>query len=94
MSVDTTNTTAPDAATLAIILDGAAMEAPDGVEAIFDNPPNQNGLAIAIITVTMVIATLCIFMRAYARVYLLRKVGLEESESLDLDGADMFADLI
>ncbi|KPM43161.1 hypothetical protein AK830_g3392 [Neonectria ditissima] len=69
---------ASDAAALAELLDTPAMEPPKGVTADFDNPPNQNGLAIAIITLTMVIATICLVLRLYARVYLLRKVQIEE----------------
>ena len=63
---------------LAAVLDMPAMEAPEGVEPDFDNPPNENGLALAIITVTLAIGTLCVLLRAYGRVYLLRKVGIEE----------------
>lgn len=57
-----------------------AMVAPEGETANFENPPNENTMAMVIITVTLVIATLCIMLRAYGRVYLLRKVGIEEGE--------------
>lgn len=68
---------------LAAALEMPAMEAPKGVKANFDNPPNENGLALAIITTTLVIGTLCVLLRAYARVYLLRKVQIEESACIE-----------
>jgi hypothetical protein len=67
-------------AELAAMLDMPAMEPPEGQEANFENPPNENALALGIITVTLVIGTLCVLLRAYARVYLLRKVQIEEGE--------------
>ncbi|KAI1384386.1 uncharacterized protein F4822DRAFT_432933 [Hypoxylon trugodes] len=67
-----------DAATLEAFLDTPAMPAPEGVTPVFDNPPNQNSLGITVLTVCLVISTVCVCLRAYARVYLLRKVQVEE----------------
>lgn len=67
-------------AELAAMLEMPAMEPPAGQEANLENPPNENALAMGIITSTLVIGTLCVLLRAYARVYLLRKVQIEEGE--------------
>ncbi|PLN82690.1 hypothetical protein BDW42DRAFT_166408 [Aspergillus taichungensis] len=59
-------------------LNGPALAPPPGVKPNFVNPPNENGVATGVLTACAVVATLCFFMRAYARVWLLRKVQLEE----------------
>lgn len=61
-------------------LDGPALAPPKGVKPNFDNPPNQNGMAQAILAVCAAVATICLFLRGYARVYLLRKVQVEEGK--------------
>lgn len=66
---------------IAAILDMEAMPVPPGEVRDYDNPPNENGLAMAIITITLVIGTLCVILRGYARLYLLRKVQVEEGKS-------------
>lgn len=63
----------------ALDLDGPALAPPDGVTPNFDRVENQNELAIFVLTLCAVVATLCLFLRAYARAWLLRKVGLEEA---------------
>lgn len=55
-----------------------ALAPPEGVTPNFDNPPNQNGLAWAVTTTCMVIATLCLFVRCYARLWIEKKVRIEE----------------
>lgn len=62
------------------ILNGPAMAPPEGETSDFTNPPNENPLAIGVLVTMIVISTLCVLIRLYARVYLLRKVQLEESE--------------
>ncbi|KAL2843707.1 hypothetical protein BJY01DRAFT_248482 [Aspergillus pseudoustus] len=59
-------------------LDGPALAPPEGVIPQLDNPPNNNGLAIAVLSVCAVFATVCCFMRGYARLVLLRKFQIEE----------------
>lgn len=83
--------TGEDAATeaLAAVLDSPAMPAPEGVTPNFDDPPNMNGLAVAIIRLTLVIASVCLLLRAYARVYLLRKAQIEQGKSACLVTATM-----
>lgn len=62
------------------ILNGPAMAPPTGETSNFSNPPNENPLAIGVLVTMIVISTLCVLIRLYARVYLLRKVQAEESE--------------
>ncbi|KAH7015830.1 hypothetical protein EDB80DRAFT_833012 [Ilyonectria destructans] len=63
---------------LEALLAAPALEPPTGVTANFDHPPNRNGLAWAVTTFCMVVATLCLLLRAYARLWLARKVSAEE----------------
>lgn len=60
-------------------LEGPAMVPPDGVEPNFENPENQNALAWGVLTTCVVVATVSLLLRAYGRVYLMRKVQAEES---------------
>ncbi|RAH46719.1 uncharacterized protein BO95DRAFT_431040 [Aspergillus brunneoviolaceus CBS 621.78] len=55
-----------------------ALAAPEGVTPDFDNPPNHNSLAWGIITVCTVVATLCMCLRIYVRVWLDRSIRLED----------------
>ncbi|KAI9373557.1 hypothetical protein BJX61DRAFT_502193 [Aspergillus egyptiacus] len=59
-------------------LDGPALAPPDGVVPQLDNPPNQNGVAIGVLSACAVFATICCFLRFYARVFLLRRFQIEE----------------
>ncbi|KAL5338238.1 hypothetical protein BJX70DRAFT_215430 [Aspergillus crustosus] len=59
-------------------LDGPALKPPEGITPQFNNPPNRNGLAIAVLSTCAVFATICCFLRGYARVVLLRKLQTEE----------------
>lgn len=73
----------PDSSRITImdaILNGPAMVPPPGETSDFSNLPNQNPLAIGVLVTMIVISTLCVLVRLYARVYLLRKVAAEESE--------------
>jgi len=63
---------------LAALLAAPALEAPAGVTPEFGNPPNENGLAWFVTTFCMVIATLCLFVRMYAKVWVLKRVRAEE----------------
>ncbi|KAF5001741.1 hypothetical protein FDECE_10874 [Fusarium decemcellulare] len=60
------------------LLASPALAPPDGVEPQFDNPPNGNVLAWAVTTFCMVVATFCMLLRAYGRLWLERKVFVEE----------------
>lgn len=57
-----------------------ALAPPEGVTPDFDSPPNQNGLAWAVTTFCMVVATICLFIRAYAKLWVERNAKIEEGE--------------
>ncbi|CAH0054245.1 unnamed protein product, partial [Clonostachys solani] len=53
---------------------------PEGVTANFENPPNNNALAWGVLLLCQVISTVCLVLRGYARVFLLRKFSAEEGK--------------
>lgn len=65
-------------AELEALLASPALAPPTGVVPNFDNPDNQNGLALFVFTFCTIIATLCLLLRAYARFWVERKLQLEE----------------
>ncbi|KAI1401769.1 hypothetical protein F4819DRAFT_313527 [Hypoxylon fuscum] len=60
------------------LLNGAALAPPAGITSNFDNPPNNNGLAHGVIAACVAVATICILIRAYARLVLFKGVKLED----------------
>lgn len=60
------------------MLDMPVMAPPDNEVSNFINPPNQNGMAVAVITVCMTVVVLCLAIRAYARLVLLKRVQVQE----------------
>ncbi|KAI0470580.1 hypothetical protein GGR56DRAFT_134946 [Xylariaceae sp. FL0804] len=69
----TTNQTEIDA-----LLASPALAAPEGVTPNFVDPPNQNGLAYGVLSICLVLSTICFALRVYAKVFMLRKVQAEE----------------
>ncbi|KAM0426271.1 hypothetical protein ACHAPT_008311 [Fusarium lateritium] len=59
-------------------LDGPAMPPPEGKVSNFTDPPNQNGMAVAVMTVCIAVVVLCLVTRAYARLVLLKRVQAQE----------------
>jgi hypothetical protein len=75
------------------ILQGPAMQPPDDDPPQFDNPPNQNAFGIAIVTLCLVITAFCFLVRAYSRIFILRRIRLEDGASVaDFVLKLMFAD--
>ncbi|KAF9872899.1 hypothetical protein CkaCkLH20_09762 [Colletotrichum karsti] len=60
------------------VLEGPAMAPPDGEVSNFVDPPNENGLAIAIIAICLVVVVLCLAVRAYARLIILKRAQTQE----------------
>ncbi|TLD24100.1 hypothetical protein PspLS_06955 [Pyricularia sp. CBS 133598] len=60
-----------------IVLAGPALAPPNGTVSNFDNPPNQNGLAIGVMSTCVAVASFCLFIRAYLAV-LARRVTIAE----------------
>lgn len=69
---------APEA--LEELLAQPALQPPGGVTANFDSPSNNNALAWVVTTVCTVVATICLLLRLFARVWLDRRIRLEEGE--------------
>ncbi|KAK0119463.1 hypothetical protein ONS95_010911 [Cadophora gregata] len=63
---------------VAAILSTPALAPPPGVTPNFNEPPNKNALAWFVTTTCMVVATLCVLLRGYAKIWLTRKIEIEE----------------
>ncbi|KAF2972674.1 hypothetical protein GQX73_g954 [Xylaria multiplex] len=61
-----------------IDLDAPALDPPSGVTANLDNPPNHNGAVIAIYTVSILITTIFVLIRLYAKFLFLKAPRLED----------------
>ncbi|KAI0005179.1 hypothetical protein F4779DRAFT_55561 [Xylariaceae sp. FL0662B] len=59
-------------------LDGPALHPPTGIKPNFDNPPNLNALVRGVISVCLALATIAITLRVYSRVFVIRKIHLED----------------
>lgn len=66
---------------LAALLATPALPPPDGVTPNFDNPPNQNALAWVVTTLCMVVSTLCVCLRVFTRIWVVKKFGFVESKN-------------
>lgn len=55
-----------------------AMAAPQGVSPNFEHPGDQNGIAWITLTLMMVVSTLCVVLRVYGRVYLPKRIVIED----------------
>lgn len=69
-----------NASQIEALLASPAMSPPDGVIPDFTNPPNSNGTAWFVITFTLVLSTICVFIRAFHKVYLTHKIQIEEGK--------------
>ncbi|KAK5634677.1 hypothetical protein RRF57_010390 [Xylaria bambusicola] len=65
-----------------IILNGPALAPPPGVKSNLDNPPNLNTLGIAVTTLCLAISTIVFALAAYAKLYCMRKVHIEDLISI------------
>ena len=61
------------------LMEGPAGVPPPGVVSNLDNPDNQNGLAVFVITFCSAISTICVLLRAYGRVWLLKRFNVEDA---------------
>lgn len=65
-------------AELDAVLEGPAMPPPEGEVSIFDDPPNKNGLAIGVFTACNAVVVICLAIRLYAKLGLMRKAQVQE----------------
>ncbi|KFA60712.1 hypothetical protein S40285_09184 [Stachybotrys chlorohalonatus IBT 40285] len=61
-----------------MILSGPALMPPNGTLPNFENPSNQNDMSTAVLTATIVIATVAVILRAYCKTFVYRKVEPED----------------
>lgn len=61
-----------------LILEGSAATVPPGITPNFIDPPNNNILAIVILSVCFFIATICALGRAWTRLVIAKQFGLED----------------
>jgi hypothetical protein len=57
-----------------------AMKVPPGVTQNLTDPPNRNHFALIVTIICLVICSLCFFIRVYARVFVVRRVKVEDGE--------------
>lgn len=62
------------------ILNGPALEPPQNVIPNFIDPPNGNGLFIAILTVGLALSTLSTALRVYTKIFVTRSLQIEDSK--------------
>ena len=62
------------------LLAAPALEAPEGVTPDFENPPDRNDLAWFVTTLCLVVSTICLLIRAYARTWREKRLHKEESK--------------
>ncbi|TGJ78622.1 hypothetical protein E0Z10_g10142 [Xylaria hypoxylon] len=60
------------------ILDGPALPPPPGILSNFDDPANMNSLTLAVISAAVVLGTLAVLIRVYAKVISARRARLED----------------
>ncbi|KAI0138900.1 hypothetical protein F4776DRAFT_662601 [Hypoxylon sp. NC0597] len=60
------------------ILEGPALAPPDGVNPNFETPPNRDAEARAIALVCLVLVSLTLLLRAYAKLFCLKRVHVED----------------
>ncbi|XXG96157.1 hypothetical protein Hte_002436 [Hypoxylon texense] len=61
------------------LLNGPALAPPDGVIPNFDNPPNKNYIAAAVVPICLAATTIAVLLRTYARIFCVKKVGIPDA---------------
>jgi hypothetical protein len=61
-------------------LDGPALKPPEGVTPNFDNPENGTPLVMAVTIISIVVSSLCMIVRAVARVLYSKKVTVADGK--------------
>lgn len=63
-----------------VLLYGPALKPPPGLQSNFDSYSTGNKLALAVIINCLVISTVCILLRFYSRVVVVRRVRIEDGK--------------
>ncbi|KAI1077213.1 hypothetical protein F5B20DRAFT_552749 [Whalleya microplaca] len=61
-----------------IKLDGPALHPPDGAVSNFENPSNKNYIALTVIPICLVAATVAFSLRTYTKLFCVRKIELSD----------------
>ena len=61
-----------------IDMNAGFLEPPEGIIPDFENPPKNNRIAAAAYTVMVAVGTFSIAIRIYGKVFLVRKVQIED----------------
>lgn len=62
-------------------LDGPSMEPPEGVLPNFDNPPNANGVALAVLILYLTLSSFSAFLYGYVAIFHVKKFHISDSKS-------------
>lgn len=65
------------------ILNGPALSPPPGIIPNLDDPPNHNEFALGVTTFLLVVSTIGAFLRAYAQLFCIKKLHIEDCKTLD-----------
>lgn len=65
---------------MSVNLSAPALAAPEGQVSILENPPNDNGLALGALILMLAIATLFFCIRFYGKVFIIRKIEVEDGK--------------
>lgn len=60
------------------ILNGPALEAPDGIRPNFDNHPNHNTLALTVIVINAVLVSVSGLLRLYSKLFITKNLFIED----------------
>jgi hypothetical protein len=60
------------------LLLGPATKVPDGETLNFANPPNRTSLGVSLTITLMCIASISFILRAYSRIFLIRRIRIED----------------
>ncbi len=61
-----------------VILEGPALPPPPGRVSMFENPPNNNGLALAVAILGLSVSSILLLFRACTKIVVLRAVRIED----------------
>jgi hypothetical protein len=63
------------------IMNGAAGMIPNGIESHLGRPPTKNTMTLVVLAVSLFVVTLCVLIRAYAKIIILKRVRIEDGKA-------------
>lgn len=61
-----------------VLLDGPALKPPVGVQSNFENPPNSNAIPEAVIPICLVLVSVAVLLRYYARAFVAKEIKVDD----------------